>query len=63
MDRMVNVKEGNGVEVYRRLARRAIVRTAGHDRSRLVRLLTPDPELLKMDYFARVEKWEDKVKE
>ena len=37
--------------------------TAGHDRSRLVRLLTPDRELLKLDYFARVEKWEDKVKE
>ena len=34
MDVMCNVEESNGLEVYRKLARRAVIRTAGHDRGR-----------------------------
>ena len=36
MDTLCNVDEGNGLEVFRRLARKAVVRTAGHDRGRLL---------------------------
>ena len=63
MDMMCNTQENNGLEVYRKLSRRGLIRTPGHDRGRLVQLITPDQEMLKLDYFTRLDKWEDKVAE
>ena len=63
MDVLCNSGEGNGLEVYRKLARKHLLRTAGHDRGRLVKLLTPDPELMKNDYWTRIDKWEERVAE
>ena len=63
MDMMCNTQENNGFEVYRKLSRRGLIRTPGHDRGRLAQLITPDQEMLKLDYFTRLDKWEDKVAE
>ena len=60
---MRNTQENDGLEVYRKMSRRGLIRTAGHDRGRLVQLITPDQEILKLDYFTRLDKWEDKVAE
>lgn len=63
MDTMCNVGEGNGLEVCRKLARRVVVRTAGHDRGCLVHLIPPDAELLKLDYIPRVNTLEELLKQ
>ena len=65
MDTLCNVEEGNGLEVYRRLARKAVVRTAGHDRGRLLYVMQPqkDTELMALDYWGRLERWETRVTE
>ena len=44
MDTLCNVDEGNGLEVYRRLARKAVARTAGHDRGRLLHVMQPQKD-------------------
>ena len=63
MDTMCNIEEGNGLEVYRKLARRAIVRTAGHDRGRLIHLINPEADVMRLDYFPRLDTWEEQLKE
>ena len=50
------------MEVYRKLARHNRPRAAGHDRVRMMQLLSP-PDLLKLDYWSREENSEEMVKE
>ena len=63
MDFMCDVPEGSGLEVWRKSARHNLPRAVGHDRARMTQLLAPPADLLKLDYWSKVEKWEEMVKE
>ena len=63
MDVLCNVDEGEGLEVYRLLARHCDPKARVTHRVRLIKVMEPEAEVLTGSYFSRLQKWEQVVKE
>ena len=63
-DILMNVEDGNGAEVWRRLAKEYEPRGPGQSRTKLIQILQPiDIVWENASYRTRLEKWEKRVED